>query len=397
MDMSSVAVPDEDKLSGLTIQRRDAVLEWMTSAEVDLLLLGTADNIRYATNYRSLPIHETGDHFICALSPDGGAVIFGPHVKESQKQPHPDLPHVLQIRPLSGWTPLMAEPETAINAISARIREVKPRRVGFDGFNAALVDGIREQFSEVDFRYVGQALFDIRRTKFTTEVQLMELASVENNTAIEAAFARAAEGSRDRDLLATVVLEHGLQRAELICHGTCSVRAEPWNWFASNKELQRGESIFIDQVYYGLGGYCSDIARTAFVDEPPVEVRRAYQRYYDAYEELVSRVRPGTSVDELDTAANNALRKLGLAESPYALGHGIGIRDMEPPSIGPTGLLDAPRKLRVGDVVAVEPESGVEVDGFNHPLKIEHCFLVTDDGARPIGPLPPREPTVITL
>jgi len=383
-------VPPDSALEALAIERGDRVSAWMREEGVDHLVLATSDNIRYASDYRSLIINETADHMICLFDADGMSAIYGPHLKHEVTDV--GASRMRALRPLSGWTPLMTEPRTVIASVAEGLRTARAKRVGYDAIPALLLEGLREELGEtVSFDYVGNALFDLRRVKLPGELDLMRLANADNLKALEAAFAAIKPGARDRDVLAAAVFAQESSRAELITHSTCNVHSTPWTWFPQNHQVAPPEAIFLDQCFYGLGGYASDITRTMFIGDPPDLVVDGFRKLVEVSEEIHSAARAGSRVDELDDLLNRSLTQQGLAESPYGLGHGIGLRIMEPPSLAPAHLLDGPRLLVLGEVVAIEPETSVEVNGEQFPLKVEDCFLVAEDGLVPLGLTPTNE------
>jgi Xaa-Pro aminopeptidase len=385
--MDHLEPPDGEALAGLAQSRGEQVTGWMREQRFDHLLLGSADNIRYASDFRSLIINETADHMLCLFDGDGQSALYGPHLKEEVKEP--GQPRLKALRPLTGWTPLMAEPLTVICTIAEGLKQENARRVGYDSVSVMLLEGLRAELgADVDFEYVGNALFELRRVKLPAELDLMRLANADNLAALEAAFAGIKPGTRDRDILAAAVLAQEGGRAELITHSTCNVHSAPWNWAAQNHEITPPESIFLDQCFYGLGGYASDITRTLFIGDPPDVVVEGYRKLVEVSEEIHSMARTGARVSDLDDHMNRAFTQQGLAESPYGLGHGIGLRIMEPPSLSPAYLLDSSRALVRGEVLAIEPETSVEHDGVVFPLKVEDCFVVADDGLVPLGPTP---------
>jgi Xaa-Pro aminopeptidase len=385
--MSAPVAPDETALEALALERGDRVASWMREEGLDHLVLATWDNIRYASNYRSLIINETADHMICAFTGEGLATIYGPHLKDEVTDT--GSTRLQAIKPLSGWTPLMTEPQTVIRSIAEDLRRSGARRVGYDAIPAELLDGLRSELSDsMSFRYIGNALFELRRVKLASELDLMRLANADNLKAVESALASVGPGTRDRDVLAAAVFAQENSRAELITHSTCNVHSTPWNWFPQNHEVEPPEAIFLDQCFYGLGGYASDITRTLFIGDPPDVVVDAYRKLVEVSVEIHATARAGSRVDELDGLLNRLLTQQGLTESPYGLGHGIGLRIMEPPSLSPSNLLDGPRTLVLGEVVAIEPETSVEFNGEQIPLKVEDCFVVAQDGLVPLGPTP---------
>ena len=365
-------------------RRNQRAVEVMGELGADTLLLGTPDNIRFVCDYRSLIINESADWMLCVVDDAGQADIFGAHVREVVQRPHEDLPAVRSVRPLPSWVPVMAEPETTVRSIAAALGSA--RRVGYDAVHPELLQSLRSSLPRVEFVYVGLALLKARQRKLPEEVALMERACADNARALEAAWAIAAPGVSDRDLLAASIHQQQLQGAEIITHYTCNVRADAGVWFPTGTCIQRGDAVFIDQVYYGHGGYASDLTRTVFVGEPAPAVLRAYTDLVDVSSAVHEAARPGVSVSQLDQLLNESLVKCGLSPSPYGLGHGIGLRVCELPSMSQRDLLDRDSVLVEGQVIAIEPETHIVHAGRDHAVKVEDCFVVESDGLRPLGP-----------
>lgn len=378
-------------IDDLTEQRLRRVLDLAQRYGLDHLILGTADNIRYATDYRSLIIHETGDHMLCLLDGSGDSQVFGPHVREMEETPDPRLPRVRSVRPVAGWTPLQAAIPEAVAVLGAELRQDGARSVGYDFIHPLLLAGMESQHPEVSFRCVSEELFELRREKLPDEVALMERAAAANLDALETAFKAAQPGMTDREVLAVALSAQQKGDAELITHFTCNVQSG-YDWFAGNRRLTAGEPIFLDQVFYGQGGYASDLTRTAFVGEPASPVLSAYRRLVEVNYAVCEAVRPGVTGWQLDELLGQLLNKAGLEPSPYGLGHGIGLRVMEPPT-----LFEHARtwSLRVGDVIALEPETAVEHSGQRFALKVEDCYLVEESGLRPLTAPAGHDPFVI--
>jgi Xaa-Pro aminopeptidase len=377
--------PDLDSLLATVRRKRtERATGLMRKLQVDTLLLGMPDDIRYVCDYRSLIINESADWMLCVFDDTGQADIYGAHVREEAQQPHADLPAVRSLRPLPSWVPVMAEPETVVRTIAGALNSA--RRVGYDAIHPELLRSLKSALPRVEFEYAGHAIFETRQRKLPEEVALMERACADNARALDAAWAVAVPGASDYDLLAASIGQQQRQGAEIITHYTCNVRADNGVWFPTGKRIQPGDGVFIDQVYYGAGGYASDLTRTVFVGEPAPEVLRAYADLVEVSRAVHAAARPGVSISQLDKMLNDSLVKCGLAPSPYGLGHGIGLRVCELPSLTQRDLLDRDSVLVEGQVIAIEPETSVLHAGREHALKVEDCFVVEADGIRPLGP-----------
>jgi len=178
-----------------------------------------------------------------------------------------------------------------------------------------------------------------------------------------------------------------MQRAgvEIISHGLCNHRRGSGTWFAEGTVLREGDPFFFDVGCYGKGGYASDIARTGFVGEPHKAVQAAYSVLLEAYQVGQDVARPGVKASVVHDTVNRFLEARGYPRTPYSMGHGVGLRLCELPTIHRADRMSRDQTLIEGSVISLEPETGVEVDGEFMLLKIEDNFVVEVDGLRMIS------------
>lgn len=113
---------------------------------------------------------------------------------------------------------------------------------------------------------------------------------------------------------------------------------------------------------------------------PRAELRRAYEHLTSAHELAQSIARPGVRASRIQRELNAYLEGHGLRGTPYGVGHGIGLRICELPTLFVSDLMDEDAVLLEGEVIALEPETTVIVDDREVVLKIEDNFIVTSAG-----------------
>ncbi len=372
----------QPNLAALRHERQRAVGDLMAGLRVDHLLLTGFDNIRYATDYRTQIIAEAYDWFAAVVDRAGESEIFVPWVDETHADPEPDLPGVRAVHPLPSWTPAVPHAAYWVRALAAALRRRGARRVGVEMVWAEILDDLRQELPHVEFVPATTALYDLRLVKTPAEIELLAAASEVNALAAETAMAQAEAGMRDHDVLAVAM--HTLQSAgcEFLSHSLCNVRRGTGTWFAGGTELREGDSYFFDIGCYGAGGYASDMARTGFVGEPPTPVQKTYQHLLEAHRIGEEKARPGVRASEVHEAVNDYLRGHGLPVTPYSMGHGVGLRACELPTIHRADRMARDQIIREGMVISLEPETGVEVDGTFVLLKVEDNYEVRADGLR---------------
>ena len=129
-------------------------------------------------------------------------------------------------------------------------------------------------------------------------------------------------------------------------------------------------------------GYCSDMTRTVYFGSPRHDERGAYHAVLEAQESAVAAVSAGVSCGEVDEAARNVLRKVGLADAfSHSTGHGVGLEIHEAPRIG----ANQTTRLQAGMVITIEP--GVYLEG-RFGIRIEDMVAVTRTGGQVLTPAP---------
>lgn len=365
-------------------ERWARVARVMKETGVDHLLLTGHDNIRYATDYRSMLISEGFDWYAALVAESGESTIFVPYVAEDVAAPQTDLPWVKKFVATPSWVPSLTQAGIWLRLLAQEIRRANGKRIGVELLSFQFVDGLRRELPGVEFASVAQALYRVRQVKHPEEIRLLEAASTVNALAVAAALSQVVQGMTDFEVLA-LAMEY-LQRAgvEFMTHSVCITRDTQLagNWFAKGKRLWEGDAFFFDVGCYGVGGYGSDMCRTGFVGAPPPAVRRAYRALLEAYRAGQALARPGVRVSELDRTINEALRKQGLKDTPYSMGHGVGLRACELPIIYRPHMMVTDATLEEGMVVSLEPETTLEVGGVPVVLKLEDNFVVERTGLR---------------
>lgn len=373
--------PEVDQ-AALRRHRMERTAELMAGVDVDHLLLTGFDDLRFVTDFRSLIIAEGFDWFAAIVDRDGGFELFVPWIDEEHAEPDPDLPNLRVTHPMPSWAPASTHLGYWVATLARRLRAAGARRLGFELVLGDLLDALRSELTQVEFVPVATELHDLRMEKHPIELELLAAASAANSRAADAAMEAAAAGMRDYDVLAVAMQHLQSQGVEYLSHSVCNVRRGTGTWFAVGNELREGEAFFFDIGCYGRGGYASDMARTAFVGEPPEPVREAYKHLLEAHRVGEETARPGVRASEVHEAVNAYLRGCGLPITPYSVGHGIGLRACEVPTIHRADRIARDQVLRENMAIALEPETGVEVDGRFVLMKVEDDYVVEAGGLR---------------
>jgi len=146
------------------------------------------------------------------------------------------------------------------------------------------------------------------------------------------------------------------------------------------KRLGNNKAILVD-MGAKLGGYNSDLTRMCSLGKIRSKFTSLYNILVDAQKRAIDRIRPGTKISAVDSAARQHIDSKGLGKFfGHALGHGIGLETHERPSISNSNK----NFLKENMVFTVEP--GIYIPGYGG-LRIEEtvrvckggCEVLTDD------------------
>ena len=150
---------------------------------------------------------------------------------------------------------------------------------------------------------------------------------------------------------------------------------------SSSRSIERGDFLLMD---FGaeVGGYCSDMTRTVVVGRASDEHRTVYDVVRVANERGATGVRAGMTGRDADAIARQYIERAGYGDLfGHSLGHGIGLEVHEAPRLAKT----AEGALPEGAVVTIEP--GVYRPGWGG-VRIEDDVVLAADGPHVLTTFP---------
>ena len=369
----------------LRADRTVRLRELMTARGLDHMLLMAFDNVRFATDYRVMTIVENYDWFTAVFDESGQSRVFVPFVDSRVDHPVEDLPDLVAWLPTPSWSSATMHADIYVGLLAQELSRLRARRVGYDIIPHQVIAGLEARLPDVTFEPMAVELFVLRAEKHPIEIDLLDASARVAAIAAEEALHAVQPGMRDYDVMAVAMESMQRQGAEYLTHSVCNVRLPKGEWFPRGQTLVEGDAFFFDIGCHGHGGYASDICRMAFVGDPRDEIVHAWDVLLEAYRAGQAVARPGTRVSEIHEATNGVLRKRGLPHTPYAVGHGIGLRACEWPTIDRHEMISADPTLVVGATIALEPETYVEIGNRPVVLKVEDNFVVEANGLRALS------------
>ena len=123
-----------------------------------------------------------------------------------------------------------------------------------------------------------------------------------------------------------------------------------------------------------VNGYCSDMTRTVVIGKADDEIKKLYNTVLTAQLAALDFIREGVDCAEADKIARDIIDVDYKGTFGHSLGHSVGLFIHESPRLSKVA---AGRKLRVGEIVTVEP--GIYLYG-KYGCRIEDMVAVEKDG-----------------
>ena len=343
-------------------RRLSALIDSLTAAHVDALLVTSLANVRYLTGF-------SGSSALLLVAPRDTVLITDFRYQTQAPDEIGEIARVI-IEPQSLWSGLWQQlgqqPGTPV--------------IGFESAHLVHRDFQRlmEAGSRWQWRPTADLVETLRERKDPDEVARIEQAAVMATRALERTLAAVRVGMSELEVAG--VLEHALRDEgsegfpfpSIVATGP---RTALPHARASAARVREGDLLLLD---FGaeLGGYCSDITRTVVVGHASDEQREVYEVVRSANEQAARDIRPGMSGRDADAIARGYIERRGFGDLfGHGLGHGVGLEVHEAPRLSRTA--EAP--LAQGAVVTIEP--GVYRPGWGG-VRIEDDVVLDASGPR---------------
>jgi Xaa-Pro aminopeptidase len=357
-----VGQPEASRVSDQRPRRVAALLDGLTAAHVDALLVTSLANVRYLTGF-------SGSSALLLVSQRDTLLITDFRYQTQAADEVGDVARV-SIEPQSLWTGLWQQ----LGQLPA------VQVIGFE--SAHLLHRDFQRLMEAGARWQWRPTLDLvetlRERKDPNEVALIERAAGVAIRALERTLAEVRVGMTE--LQVAGVLERALRDEgsegfpfpSIVASGPRSALPHAR---ASAAKIREGDLLLMD---FGaeVEGYCADITRTVVVGHATSEQREVYDVVRQANEQASHEIRAGMTGRDADAIARGYIERRGFGELfGHGLGHGVGLEVHEAPRLARTA--DGP--LFEGAVVTIEP--GVYRPGWGG-VRIEDDVVLDAAGPR---------------
>ncbi|MCV0425642.1 MAG: Xaa-Pro peptidase family protein [Roseibium sp.] len=349
---------------------------------LDALLIMTEPEFAYFTGFNSYFWQSPTRPWFLVIPAKGKPVAIIPGIGENAVSQS-------WLDDIRVWTSPNPEDE-GISLLAATLRELAPRhrRVGVPmGPETHLrmpvndFQALRSGLSELEIVDATSIVRDLRMVKSEREIaKLAHICSIVSDAYDNVPnIIRAGMSEREaRNAFRIDVLSRGVDSAPYIVTTSARGGVDDAIRFPSERLLSDGDVVFVD-TGAEIDGYYSDFDRNFAIGSASRETRSAYDLVYRATGSGIAAAVPGARMSDVWLAMAEVLASGGATGGSVGrMGHGVGLRNTEWPSVMKTDKTI----IRPGMVLAIEP-------GFEFaPGKImlhEENIVVREDGPQLIS------------
>jgi len=340
-------------------RRIAALVDGLSAAHLDGLLLTGLPNIRYLTGF-------SGSSALLVVTARDVLFITDFRYQTQVVQEVGDLARIV-IEPASLWAGLWQQ----LAQLPVKVMGFEAAHIQHREFQRLVEAGARWQW-----RPTTDLVETLRERKDDDEIALIRDAAGVATRALGRTLPQLRVGMSELEVAG--VLEKSLRDEgsegfpfpSIVASGPRSALPHARS---SSRTLERGDFLLMD---FGaeVQGYCSDVTRTVVMGKADEEQRGLYDIVREANALASSGVHAGMTGRDADAIARHYIDRAGFGELfGHSLGHGIGLEVHEAPRLART----AESGLPDGAVVTIEP--GVYRPGWGG-VRIEDDVVLDSDG-----------------
>jgi Xaa-Pro dipeptidase len=381
-------------------QRIDRVQQALTRAGIDVVLVTCEDNFRYLSGFESPTWINVARPRYCILPAKGDLILVVPTTNLSAVRATTwakDVRSWISPNPQDDGISIVAE---ALSSCLSNRRCIGAEMGPQSRLCMPVADFIhlRERLSATRIVDADALIREIRKIKAPFEVEAIRSVAKATSRAFIHLHEELATGFRQVDavrILRATLLQEGVDDTPYMVAESGYGGYPALQMSATDRRLEGGMVLGIDAGCRHAGYFC-DFNRNYAFGHVTDRSRRINNVLWEATEAGIEAARPGALASDV-WRAQAAVLDAGLGDlsarrtESGRMGHGIGLRLTEPPSIHPTDTT----VLAPGMTITVEPSAEFEVEmstgTVRHMLIHEENLVVMDDGPVLLSERAPRD------
>jgi len=213
--------------------------------------------------------------------------------------------------------------------------------VGTYQMSSAMVDHVKEKFSNATYIEVSEIIDRIKVIKSEEEIEFIKETAAQQDTAMQAVIDQIKPGMKDSDVAAVALYEGhklGSEQGIYLCQSyTYGEPAAIGPRHNQNRVIREGDIFNMLVENNGAGGFFTEIGRTIVVSEAPKgalqELEEELNFTLEAQRLTLDMLKPGTPCADIWNTFNKFMRDNGRQEETRLYCHGQGYDLVERPLV----------------------------------------------------------------
>jgi Xaa-Pro dipeptidase len=352
----------------------------MEENEVDALLITGEENYTYFSGHQTLAPNDTYSRPMLLLLPrERDPVIISPSIYANP------ISRISWIKDVRKHNQMGTAPIELVGSVLKDLG-LDAARIGMElghdlrlGMPVGDFLRMRENVAEVEFVDGTDILWKLRMLKSPEEIECLEQSCQITSSAYEMFFGDTRESMSELEaasLIKTHMMQKGAEIPRIFAFVSGPDMMSPRD--ATNRILIEGDFVWFDGGCT-CKGYWSDFSRGGVIGSATETQRKTYELIHQMTMRCVDMVKPGIRPEEIVSFCDNEFRKAGLRleTSVGRIGHGVGLKVSEPPSIANYDKTT----IEAGMVLALEPgietKEGIFIVEENIAVGADKCRLLT--------------------
>ncbi len=338
------------------------IIRTITARHIDGFLVTSPENRRYLSNF------TPDDHSITESS---GALL----ITKNQRFLLTDGRYTEQAKKDSPDWSVITYKKGLVNEIKRISNEIALKTIGFESryITAYNFNKLKKEIPEISFIPLDGIIEEQRQIKTEPEIEKIKTAIKIAEDVFEESLNFLKPRITEKKL-ASIITDMLFLRSE--CPSFPTIVAGGQNSalphaIPSDREIKEHEPVIID-MGARYDGYCSDMTRTMFINEPDDTLKEIYRTVRDAQKMAIAKIKAGLTGREIDQISRDFIKQKGFGRYfNHSLGHGVGIAVHEAPSFS----MRYKKQIKKGMIVTVEP--GIYIPGLGG-VRLEKMILIND-------------------
>ncbi|MBI4743612.1 MAG: aminopeptidase P family protein [Actinobacteria bacterium] len=332
----------------------------LEEADVDGILIGKLENIRYLTGF-------TGSNGLLIVGLNDSVFLT-------------DFRYIEQAEKEVCGSKIELWEEPLYEKLYNILKESGTKNLGFEShfFTFRHFENFKDNFREINLKPLSNFIENIRTIKDEDELFKISKAAEIVDKGLNYILPFLKEGVREKDIVLELELflkKNGAEKISFDIIVASGPNSSMPHAAAGERKIAKGDFVIIDLgvVYQG---YHSDMTRTAAIEDVSEKQKDVYETVLKAQMLALNQVKVGVNCSFVDKTARDFIGERGYSRFfGHGTGHGVGLEIHESPFIS----MSSKDVLREGMVFTIEP--GVYIPDFGG-VRIEDLLVLENDGPK---------------